>query len=146
MCEDTTYLACSKSNDPSTQVVSECISFSEPLLVQADFYSGRKGHGQCVQIGNGTDPTGYCWAVLPGKDLHDVHSLLTQMPFRLSSKYSPKSRRRSCGKSCPWDKRTSWGRPCRYLQPLQGSPRYWNNESGGLRWSCTVMRKNEKKV
>lgn len=35
---------------------------------QADFYSGGKGHGNCVQYGNITDLRGYCWCVVPGVD------------------------------------------------------------------------------
>ena len=76
LAEDTTYLACPKSNDPSTQVSKERHTWSHSLFPQADFYSGRKNHGQCVQIGNITDPTGHCWAILPGRDSFEIHTLV----------------------------------------------------------------------
>ena len=32
-------------------------------------YSGPKGHGHCVQVGNITDCRGYLWCVTPGRCL-----------------------------------------------------------------------------
>ena len=44
----------------------ECGS-SNDTGIQADFYSGAKGHGHCVQYGNITDLRGYCWCIVPGE-------------------------------------------------------------------------------
>ena len=41
-------------------------------LDQADFYSGGKGHGNCVQYGNITNLRGYCWCVVPGMDIGQI--------------------------------------------------------------------------
>ena len=69
LLEDTTYLKCKKSNDPSYQVLGlhQGIKYSKAVkFFQADFFSGGKGHGSCVQVGNIADPSGYCHAVTPG--------------------------------------------------------------------------------
>ena len=66
--EETTYLSCPRSNDPSVQVLR--LLLWSPVfklsVLQSDFYSGGKGHDQCVQVGNICDTKGYCWAVQPG--------------------------------------------------------------------------------
>ena len=36
------------------------------VIMQGDVYSGAKGHGHCVQIGNITDCRGYLWCITPG--------------------------------------------------------------------------------
>ena len=52
------------------------------VIMQGDVYSGAKGHGHCVQIGNITDCRGYLWCITPGNEVlfnHIRFSLDTQI-------------------------------------------------------------------
>lgn len=96
LLEDTTYLKCKKSNDPSYQVLGlfQGKTILKLSFYQADFFSGRKGHGSCVQVGNITDASGYCPLITPGTIINFMDFSVigfSLVSIRLSSKHSAKA-------------------------------------------------------
>jgi hypothetical protein len=67
MCEDTTYIKASSSNDP---------------MVQQELYSGGRGHGHCMLVGHCTDVMGRILAVRSG--MHIIHSMHAHIIYSIT--------------------------------------------------------------